>query len=208
MPKQYFMFIPFPRGHALDFKANTNHTNWSNSAQLRVNHEKVFVKIYIGDKDDLLKFDDDGAEVTIYLRGHGSAGLEYLSNSSKPRQEEPRKAIVKLDTVVGGIIAEGLQPNFAGKIKCYNCHSAEDGPELNELSFAAQFASAIRTEGYNSARIFGYRGAINGAYKYKDGIPGNLIDDEDSYYAHKWTVIMGAENTRTLVRTKTLRVQF
>lgn len=85
----------------------------------------------------------------IYIRGHGLPGDTEIQSSAWK---------LDADEVARRLIASGLQKNFAGKIKCYNCHSAESGIDK---AFAQAFADRLYSSGYKSCEYFGYFGALD-----------------------------------------------
>jgi hypothetical protein len=85
----------------------------------------------------------------IYLRGHCMPNQDHLlSGNSK----------LQYDKVADRLFDSGLPTGFAGKIKCYNCHSGEGG----DNSFLALFSKYMyNTKGYKSCQYIGYEGALD-----------------------------------------------
>ena len=112
---------------------------------------------YTGAEDPLLRSLGDGH---IYIRGHslpdlGKIGIPVPGRRGLGATLEPKEVAKRLQE-------SGLNPKtFKGKIKCYNCHSAEAG----EYSFAQLLADEMWALGYTDCTYFGYEGAI-------DSIPG------------------------------------
>jgi len=107
----------------------------------------------------------------IYIRGHGQPGDSGIYSgrfSWRLGAEEVAKRLIE----------SGLQDSFAGKIKCYNCHSAEQGADE---PFAQAFADYLYSKGYKSCEFFGYFGAL-------DSFPGaneNLSEKNKNRVSHK-----------------------
>jgi hypothetical protein len=126
-------------------------------------------------------FQGDTSEIVIYVRGHGSVAGTHLS-----KFENGTGARAKPKHILDGLIANGLKASFAGKIKFYNCHSAEGGA----LSFAAKCASLMRARGFNSALYFGYTGAVSSHTVAADA--ANPIYDE---YRREMQMLMELDDT-------------
>lgn len=106
----------------------------------------------------------------IYIRGHGMPGFKSIEGGRGGER-------VDYDEVVDRLIGAGLNKNFSGDIKCYNCHSAEHGdpdstdPEaVGGIPFAQRVADELVGRGYRGCRIFGYYGSIDSFVK--DGSEG------------------------------------
>jgi hypothetical protein len=96
--------------------------------------------------------------------------------------------VLDADQVVARLIASGLLPAFAGKIKCYNCHSALPPEGRN---FSRTLVTKLRKEGYNACTVFGYTGALDSfpganAGEYKETI--KTMDEDDATTLHKHVV--------------------
>lgn len=183
MAKRRFMYIPFQRTQAGDYHREVGPVQLNPRLAWGRMKDKDFEIVYFGaTKAQPFKFDDDGADVAIYVRGHGAAGRGVLGNM---RKKDPERKIIKHSVVFNGMKAAGLKPDFAGTIKFYNCHSAEGG----DLSFAGQCSALFRDKGYKKAHFYGYIGSIGGTYKSNpdDGKPG----DDDDIELHKWTKVQG-----------------
>jgi len=206
MPKTYFMYIPWGKLAAGEYKYKDTKTLWQNQlAGGPEEHRKQFSIVYKDTTGTPFKFIDDGNEVTIYVRGHGSVGGGEV-HKQIDRATGFGIGPAEAKDIVSGIISKGLKENFSGKIKFYNCHSAE-----GELSFAAQCASFFRKKSFNNAQFFGYTGEVSGFYQ----TPGDYVNStkqrdqnllegiEDRQSVHKWVIIQG-----TLVRASKARSQF
>lgn len=106
----------------------------------------------------------------IYIRGHGMPGFKSIEGGRGGER-------VDYDEVVDRLIDSGLHKSFAGQIKCYNCHSAENGdPSSNDpegiggIPFAQRVADELYIRGFRHCRIFGYFGSIDSFVK--DGSEG------------------------------------
>lgn len=125
-----------------------------------------------------------GVDDQLYIRGHSLVGLELIFDEA--RVDEQGKTIhqskmdqdllrdlnvgndtgtkklafaLKASDVVTRLIESGLKKEFAGTIKCYNCHSAE-GPK----NFATALEKELTERGYKKCRIYGYTGAVSSMY--------------------------------------------
>lgn len=109
----------------------------------------------------------------IYIRGHGMPGQNTIEGGRGGES-------VRYDEVVKRMIKSGLKKTFSGKIKCYNCHSAEttsmegnmDGRviETNGMPFAQLIADEFYAAGYKNCTFFGYIGSLDSFTK--DGSQG------------------------------------
>lgn len=124
-----------------------------------------------------------GADDQIYIRGHGlpdfagvfdlqtknEQGVEMKQFGSKNLMNRDLKFALtnfghevkpyfslSAKEVVRRLQISGLRKGFAGKIKCYNCHSA-DNPE----SFAYALADELTAAGYTRCGVYGYVGALS-----------------------------------------------
>ena len=128
-----------------------------------------------------------GADDQIYIRGHSVAGYPGIFDHSGTDDQGRdtyrhrdqalyqllqadgsrvtiHKASLRADAVAQRLRDMGLDQTFNGKIKCYNCHSAEGDP-----NFATALSDALAQLGYNACGVYGYVGAVtsmyNGAHK-------------------------------------------
>ena len=130
----------------------------------------------------------------IYIRGHGMAGFKSIEGGRGGER-------IDFDVVADRLIKSGLPKSFNGKIKLFNCHSAESGqpgsdPECVGPPFARQFADEMYSRGYRSCTYYGYHGSIDSFAK--DGSRGR------HHYIRK--VVMGQQTE--LGRASEGRVQF
>lgn len=102
----------------------------------------------------------------IYIRGHGQPGRHLISSGEKGAHDKHELGAVD---VADRLIASGLQTGFAGKIKCYNCHSAEQ-KGLSE-PFAQVFADYMWKKGFKSCTYWGYVGALTSFYETRGKEP-------------------------------------
>jgi len=91
----------------------------------------------------------------IYIRGHGAANDPEIAPGSGAIGGD-----LRFDAVGDRLIKTGLRKAFAGKIKCWNCHSGVSGA----TSFAKQFADYMRSRGYTNCTYWGYLDALDSFY--------------------------------------------
>jgi hypothetical protein len=155
--------------------------------QLTIDHDlakgKVAVEVwYNGKKNTFVQGMTTGQ---IYIRGHGMAGENIIEGGRGGEK-------LRYDDVVDRLIKSGLSKAFTGKIKCYNCHSAESiDPtglisasivETGGAAFAQLIADEMYHRGYRSCTFYGYEGAIDslpkdgsqGTHKYRRGLVKGL----------------------------------
>ena len=130
----------------------------------------------------------------IYVRGHGMPGFRSIEGGRGGER-------ITVKQLVDRMIESGLPKSFTGKIKLYNCHSAEDGkpgsdPECTGPAFARQVADEMYTRGYKSCTYYGYMGRIDSFVK--DGSSGR----------HHYTRDMAGGKLVELGRASDARVQF
>src|SRR5690606_3169168 len=94
---------------------------------------------YTGAEDPLLRSLGDGQ---IYIRGHSQTAAGTIGIPSRGKLT----ALLEPEEVAARLQQSGLKTTFKGKIKCYNCHSAEAG----EFSFAQKLADAMWALKYRS----------------------------------------------------------
>ena len=143
---------------------------------------------YDGKKSPFLAGMTDGQ---LYIRGHGMPGFRSIEGGRGGER-------VDYGTVIDRLIKSGLRKTFMGKIKCFNCHSAETGvigsdPEVEGPPFARLIADEMYTRGYKHCTFFGYLGAID-SYA-KDGSAG----------IHKYARAKGGVE---MARASEARIQF
>lgn len=138
-----------------------------------------------------------GADDQIYVRGHcvvGYPGVFDHSNTDDQGRDTYRnrdqqlyqllqadgsrvsvhKAHLRAPEVAKRLRDMGLDQNFNGKIKCYNCHSAEGSP-----NFATELSNELALLGYNSCGVYGYTGALSSMYSgaHKDSTSGGRASE-------------------------------
>jgi hypothetical protein len=179
----YVLFVPWRSASQLDralfigrsgrspgsvnFAGDEHHqknVQWKQLAQDdRMQNKKEFYEVrYTGRQSIILLSMTDGQ---IYIRGHGLAGDACISSG----QDSHESARLHANDVARRLIDSGLQPGFAGKIKCYNCHSAESGP--GEAPFAQVFADAMYQAGYQHCTYWGYEGQLTSFYEDRPNDP-------------------------------------
>ncbi len=104
----------------------------------------------------------------IYIRGHGMPGFRSIEGGRGGER-------IHVSVVADRLIESGLKKAYNGKIKLFNCHSAESGkigsdPEVAGPPFARQFADEMYSRGYKNCSFFGYLGSIDSFAK--DGTQG------------------------------------
>lgn len=121
----------------------------------------------LGHKDPFLASMQDGQ---IYIRGHGMAGNTVIEGGRGGEK-------VSYKTVVDRLIDAGLSKTFRGKIKCFNCHSAEADDDQGRAAgyfagvpFAQLIADELYSRGYKKCTVYGYTGRIDSFAK--DGSAG------------------------------------
>lgn len=112
----------------------------------------------------------------LYVMGHGAAGYGSIHDVDGDNAV-PLSAL----TVAERLIEMGLQPEFAGEIKCYSCHSAARS-SWSAPSFAEMFAAEMRNKGYRHCQYFGYNRYVIAAY-------GDLLGNGDTH--RHWAHAMG-----------------
>ncbi|MFC6486413.1 hypothetical protein [Nitratireductor sp. GCM10026969] len=130
----------------------------------------------------------------IYIRGHGMPGFKSIEGGRGGER-------VDYDVVADRLIESGLKKTFSGKIKCYNCHSAESGdpatdPECLGPPFARLVADELFSRGYKHCTFYGYLGRIDSFVK--DGSRGK----------HHYTRDVQGGKLVELGRASEARIQF
>jgi hypothetical protein len=95
----------------------------------------------------------------IYILGHGAAGYASIGNID----DAATAVLLSAREVAARLFHSGLNPEFAGSIKCFSCHSAEAGQ--GTPSFAQEFADRLRSKGYVKCQYFGYNNAVITGFK-------------------------------------------
>jgi len=95
----------------------------------------------------------------VYIRGHGMAGFKSIEGGRGGER-------IDYDVLVDRLVESGLPKTFTGKVKMFNCHSAEPGvpgsdPECVGPPFARLVADEMYSRGYKSCTYFGYFGSID-----------------------------------------------
>ena len=181
----YVLFIPWRRASELDkalvvgrkgreieginFAGEEHHSKnlqWIAMAQdNRMKNKKEFHEVWYTGRLSIVLFSMlDGQ---IYIRGHGLPGEPWISSGDK--EDTHDKAKLHANDVVSRLTASGLQTGFKGKIKCYNCHSAETS--LKSASFAQVFADAMWLAGYKQCTYWGYLGMLTSFYETRSNDP-------------------------------------
>lgn len=103
----------------------------------------------------------------IYVRGHCTPGSPKIFTKSTGNPD----GNLQFNEVADRLIDTGLDVDFSGKVKCYNCHSAEGGIE----AFAQLFADYMYQKGYKKCTYYGYEGALDslGGGQLNASVKGN-----------------------------------
>lgn len=122
---------------------------------------------YNGKKNHFLAGMTDGQ---IYIRGHGMSGFKSIEGGRGGER-------IDYDEVAKRLIKSGLKKHFRGKIKLFNCHSAEATSEENKgdteyvgEAFAQLVADEMYSKGYKNCTYYGYIGPVDSMPK--DGSQG------------------------------------
>ncbi|HSD18146.1 MAG TPA: hypothetical protein VLC71_12925 [Thermomonas sp.] len=142
----------------------------------------------------------------VYIRGHCIPGFDGIfdldarvdesgKNVTAPNVPRPiidylhdrvfsQRLVMSLTTqqVVQRLTGSGLSPGFAGKIKCYNCHSAENG-EQGDPSFAARVKAQLAALAYVDCKVYGYTGSLSSSHEAALGHKTSLRQDSTSVRA-------------------------
>jgi hypothetical protein len=124
--------------------------NWK-AAEAEKGASKDWFEVWYSGRVSPIIFGLRTVEEQIYIRGHGQPGDSGIYSGGFNWR-------LGAEEVAKRLIASGLQTSFAGKIKCYNCHSAEQG--IHER-FAQALADYLYSKGYKSCEFFGYYGALD-----------------------------------------------
>lgn len=131
----------------------------------------------------------------LYIRGHGMPGFRSIEGGRGGER-------ISYDVLVDRLIATGLRKTFSGKVKCYNCHSAEPGvvgsdPEVEDGSpFARLVAEEMYSRGFKHCTYFGYFGAVDAFAK------------AGSQGTHKYSREVRAGTQVEVARARDARAQF
>lgn len=176
MSTKKVFFMPFDAMKSpAAFKEYGNTATGFNKNQAMIDHELAKGNTaqqvwYTGKKSPILAGMQDGQ---IYIRGHGMPGANTVEGGRGGEN-------LKYTEVVSRLIKSGLPKTFTGKIKCYNCHSAEKvdptGNAFKEVyetggeAFAQLVADELYSRGYKQCTFYGYVGSIDSMPK--DGTGG------------------------------------
>ncbi len=156
-------FVPVASSDAFgmgEYGADKN-KKWSDHVQ--ATKGETFTTVWYTGKEQ--KVLHDMADGQIYIRGHGMPGestIEIGRGGQRLAAAEVAKRLKK----------SGLKKSFRGKIKCYNCHSAEGAPGVagGKDAFAVLFTNLMYSLGYTECRYYGYYGQLDSFHK--DGSAG------------------------------------
>lgn len=119
----------------------------------------------------------DGTD-QLYINAHCNRGLNYLA-ADQACKSHAQVTIPELITLLDVL---GFQKTSQAKVKLWICHGASRDDA--KLSFAEQFASAMRTAGYVNCHIFGYTESLVGDYKLGPTSDDPTGDPQDKVF-HK-----------------------
>jgi len=218
------LFVPFkqPANDAVsrpDYEYIDKNSAWRNNQRIKqglledANVVGVISLFYTGNFIPILA--DLGADTQIYIRGHSKPGFGGLFDHQT--HDEEGKAITRVTVnqdlqyvldnpklffsltaaeVAKRLVASGLRDSYQGTIRCYNCHSGE-----SKLGFAYNFAMAMADKGFNSCRIYGYKGMLSST-GHQDNVPDHKNSAQKGL--HKESVYEGipdrAKNRRVPVK--------
>jgi hypothetical protein len=166
--KVFFMpFDPNALSYAKSFKDYGDGIEGGGALKIDVDHQadkmngKAIVVVWYqpGKKNAFLQSMNSGQ---VYVRGHGTAGLDEIESTGGGEK-------VDSSTVADRLIKSGLPKIYNGKIKFFNCHSAEQGAN-GETPFAQRAANELYARGYKNCTYWGYDGPID--RNVKDGPAG------------------------------------
>jgi hypothetical protein len=136
----------------------------------------------------------------VYIRGHSLVGIQCifspdntmhfsktadstvkdaLNPSDSDRQRKQGADCLYAKDVLTRLKESGLKESFAGKLKCYNCHSYEGEP-----NFAQALADAMYEAGYKSCKIYGYKGALSSMPEGTGDLKGHKTSTEGGRASH------------------------
>lgn len=141
----------WPLSNASVEYSNLKNRRWMDYVNAKPNGlpaPRVVEVFYTGKMNTILMGIQQDAD--IYIRGHGIANTDYICSPPTENRLYATEVALRL-------WESGLRLDFTGQIKCYNCHSAEDGP----TAFAQVFANALYGLGYQTCTYWGYFGALD-----------------------------------------------
>lgn len=173
MPNERVIYVPWPRHEAssLALRATRFQRNVRRAPTKEGKEAKTWKVVYFAPELDyfgaLQKSDQ------IYVFGHGGNGSPAIFVGQR---ECPGHGYARFELVCHRLRENGLKPQFAGKIKFYNCSGALDahgavGPE----SFAGRAARLLRQMDFNQCRIFGYSAVLMDPDNY--GVKQHAVRD-------------------------------
>ena len=204
------LFMPYdPQGPIMSAQKEYGvwaHFGAGNANQLTIDHELAKGNTdarqvwFDGKRNAFLAGMQDGQ---VYIRGHGMPGENRIEGGRGGEK-------VRFDVVVDRLIKSGLPKSFVGKIKCYNCHSAEtigvEGSvnsrvtETNGMPFAQLIADEMFARGYKKCTFYGYVGSL-------DSMPKAGSQGTHKYVRHK-VIVNGKAVQAEMGRVSESRFQF
>lgn len=109
---------------------------------------------------------------SLYILGHGSAGLQVICNTPSGNDE-----VLHALQVVMRLREYGLQTTSECKVKAFSCYS---GSEAEGSSFAKALYFGLRLLGYSKVSVFGYTAEVtsyNGTDStyFRGTVPGTAL---------------------------------
>ncbi len=159
--------MPYDPGNtAIICAKHEYHVNGNNGVGMKKNANTLMDDVEAGNAAGVVWYCPDsqplkgvkGRGDEILIRGHGMAGLASIEGGRGGER-------VSCAEIAKRLKKSGLSKSFAGKIKCFSCHSAEsaapgvagaEGPP-----FAQVLAGEMRKLGFKSCTYYGYLGAID-----------------------------------------------
>jgi hypothetical protein len=153
MPQHNILFIPWNQRIGHDFVRDA--ITYAAQMDRKADHAQTDVVYYTGHAIPAVQ-NADGTS-SIYIFGHGNAGLPYIS----PGGRDSPYTLLPADLGLR-LAATGLPPTYQGKLKCYNCRSS-----TGANAFARTFARLMFSNGYAQCTVYGYHDRLD--HTYRDG---------------------------------------
>jgi hypothetical protein len=134
-----------------------SNTEWIRWMTANKPGDRIVEVWYSGSPDPAIRSMRSASD-TVYIRGHNDGTLGTSIQVARGGD------VLSASQVADRLIASGLHKKFQGKIKCYNCHSAEKFDGFKK-SFAQAFADYLYNHGYDLCTYYGYEGALDSFYK-------------------------------------------
>jgi hypothetical protein len=164
--KTRVIFIPWEKSDEFDAKSE----QW-NDANTKGDKLYLIVNYAPGVKDNAI-LTLLTAKSNVYVRGHGQIGGDKITADGRA---------LPITEACQRLIDMGLNKNYQGTIKFFNCYSALRGPGGKEPT-AEQGADYFRSQGFISCKFQGYEGPLRSEYEAikRSGL-ARMLDWFDSY---------------------------